>query len=487
MATPICPFCLTHHSFGVPPRCQKSDRDIPQLFIDNYGNQPPIWLMTVGFKQHGKTIYLGSLSMHIKNMSYLWPKAVQGTLDPYTQKFLQDAENYLSLNEGKKPDRTAVGIPYPILIQTNNIPEFGSHWIVLYDVAGELFESLELSPEMANIQSLNAVKNIWFFVDLDEMMSRPRPGKDINNLLDAYINSMSKLGWSLKGRNLIVVYTKGDLLLEDGLEQDQPNKPYLTKAISDYYWTDPLMDLIKCTQERSARMKFKEISQDFKMMDYLAKMKEQSDRLRQYTSDEVRGGRDLINRVENEQMGLEFCLISASGTKFDKQNGQPLNEIKPHRVFDPFLFALHLNQNIQHKKIKLVLDPSMSLEQFRGLNLNLLYERLQSVEHEIYTYYLGSARPALVTSQRPPQTTPNRLFSHHRIGPILDDGDHQAKVLLITQRSVDDLEDFNSEYWYNQMLYVSVSEANTQKWDNKILFHTEDDIHLIISEFKKMM
>ena len=482
MSIPVCPFCLTRHSFGVPPRC--GNNPIPQPYIETYDAEPPIWLMTAGFSGHGKTFYLGSLALHIQNMAYLWKGATFGMTDGHTQTFLNKAIDYL-INSEDAPDSTPMGTPEPLLIETNDVPNFGSHWLVLYDVAGQFFNNLGGVAALKNLKSLEAARNIWFFVDLDQVFFNDNLGENIDDLLNMYLTGMSELGWSLNGRNLIVVYTKGDKFIGFEYQEDQQSPPYLPKQICNYYFNDELSNLIHCRKDRGTRQEFKRLSQQFSMEKYLEDLKTQSKELKKYTAEEVPGGKNFIERTKKEGMGLEFCLVSSTGTDF--KEGIRISDSRPHRVLDPLLWTLKLNLENRTKRIKIVIDPRIPQEKFQELNLKRLYDGLAGVETEIYTYYLGSCNPALVASQDPPNELPEYKNGLKLIGPILDDGDDHSSVLLITSNPVFDLDDFILEEWRNKLYFVSIADNHVQGWDGeKLVVRNEQDIELLLSEFKKL-
>ena len=211
MSIQICPFCLIRHDFGWPPHCFKFDEDIPIAYFQKYDEIPPIWLLTVGFKEAGKTYYIGALFNQIQNMSTLWHGATYQPLDEYSRLELQNAADF-SRNIKQGPTTTKdLPIPRPILIHTLGIPEFNSNCLVIFDIAGEKFQDFSKVEDKGYLGSLNAVKNLWFFVDIDEAFNINRPSKKINDLLHIYIDEMTNLGWSLDRRNIIVVYTKADL------------------------------------------------------------------------------------------------------------------------------------------------------------------------------------------------------------------------------------------------------------------------------------
>src|SRR5207253_1397931 len=137
MARVTCPFCLKPHDFSVSHGCTTYPNEvIPDEYISEYDRVQPLWLLTVGFKQHGKTTYLAALKL---------------------------------------------------------------------------------------------VSTTWFLISLRDLENDEK-GRAITDLFNVYRSGMRKLQADLKGRTLIVIYTKADQVA-------------FTPEIEEYLASDPYQGL----------------------------------------------------------------------------------------------------------------------------------------------------------------------------------------------------------------------------------------------------
>jgi hypothetical protein len=466
-------------------------------YIENYDQMSTLWLVTVGFQRHGKSCFIGSLTEMLENISIVWKSTSSQYLDDYTFRKVIDIREQML--QGQVPDPTpqwtrqqpaakpaestaSQPVLQPLLMHTYKIPEFGSHCLVTYDIAGQYFNSPNEIRDEGYLRSLNAVKNIWFFVALDKMFS-PDNTLQINQLLQVYLSGMIRMGWSLQNRNLIVIYTQADKYINFGPD----DAPYLPDEIRKYYESDPFAGLLRCRHDRNTRKAFQQ--KPFEMDVYLSEMQQTSDILRQYTIDEVPGGQGLISLAQEKNLGLEFCIVSSLGT--DPTNGILPTQVDPHRVLDPFLWALKMNQGNVDQKIKLVLDPTlMQQDQPQGqINsdfFNSLYEKIQSFDREVNTYYLGNPVPASIAGQRLP-TQASTLNNRTYIGPIIDWGNDNEIALVLTTKPITDLEDYHNSSWENRLLLVSVSENPVQKWKQALTLRNASDLPVLLNKIQQML
>lgn len=73
----LCPFCLHDVNFkweqpkGAPAPvylCPDCRERVPALYVKDYKQYPPVVVSTIGFRQHGKTTYLGALFYALKRL-----------------------------------------------------------------------------------------------------------------------------------------------------------------------------------------------------------------------------------------------------------------------------------------------------------------------------------------------------------------------------------------------------------------------------------
>lgn len=98
MSQPDCPFCLRKHDYAKSRFCPnvkscinpEQSEEIPDLYISQHSQVPPLWLLTVGFSRHGKTCYIAALTLMLENLYRVWPDATWFPLDDYTRDIIRD-------------------------------------------------------------------------------------------------------------------------------------------------------------------------------------------------------------------------------------------------------------------------------------------------------------------------------------------------------------------------------------------------------------
>lgn len=513
MTKVFCPFCLTIHDFGEPPIC--SDRtdpdgknpDVPRSYIQNYEINRPLWLAAIGFSQHGKTSFIGGLSSVLENSEKFWEGTTISYSDQYTFQTIQKIRKLIrerkadkptrpswetSDNDDKlnKPDRTQV--PRPLLIQMDSIPKFKSRCLVVYDTAGEYFNTLTgISDEASQIgylKSLKAVRNLWFMISLDDLAnSKNSERQNIRDLLNIYIVGMQSMGWDIRGNNLIVVYTKGDKFKDN---------EYIPEPIREYLVSDPYGQVVRQVTHAGRDNFFQGVQRvNFNMDAYLDKMIEISALLCEYTK-KLPYGSAFLNLAEKHQLKVCFTITSALGT--DLTDGEAFVDITSYRVLDPLLWALKLADeqgDIQHTTIKLILDTnpgSMESPSIYSLDLERLVHSLGKIGDEVVVYYLGRTKPCAEPGQKLPSGVPGQKFPR-LLKPLLMENARNSLAIVLTTGPMLDLEDFLVEdsflnsTWKNRLLIVSFSEGYEPNWKSSVTFREGEQVEFIFNQFKKML
>jgi hypothetical protein len=483
MAQPICPFCLGRHDLTLR-ECTKTEaesnspkkEEIPSLYIDKYDQVSPIFLVTIGFSKHGKTTYQAALTWMLEKLNRVFKGATYQTLDQYTFNWIKNVRE--DAKRGRVPAKTGMSVPRPALLHMYNLPLFGSRCLVLYDTPGEVFTDLSIIKHTGYLQSLNAVRNLWFIISLKDLEESPE--QNIHDLLNVYLTGMVQMGWSLKGRNLIVIYTKADAVID---RRDAT----LPLEIEHYLKNDPFRGLT-ISDNASA-------PSSIDLEAYLAQMQEISSKLKEYTRQEINGGGAFINLAENiYDLGLHFTITSALGSSPNDQGGMDV-ETDRYRVLDPFFWALDLNQLEVPHPISLILDATSSdtgaADGSAGsalvyqLPLDKL-EQILSEQGEVMTFLLGQSRPASQRGQTPPTKAP-RSPRPRLIGPILEQPQFGKHYIVITTGPIQDLADFNSREWQDRLLLVSLGEEEVQNWPNQIVLRSNDSVATVYHAFKQML
>jgi hypothetical protein len=464
MARVICPFCLKPHNFtsSLELVCPVHQEKVPADYASEYNQVPPLWLVAVGFSQHGKTTYLAALTLILENISKVWPGVYYIPLDQYTTEKIREMRR--EAREGKPPSATLKQeVSRPLLFSVYQLPETGSRCLVMYDIAGEIYNSIEEVQEY--VPAIKRASTIWFLVSLADLES-DQEGKMITELFNAYRSGMENLRIDLKGRNLIVVYTKGDIL-------DLP------KELEDYLESDPFKGLTR----HSTIIPDLE---DFSLSDYIVEMNNISDQLQEYTRARVRGGAAFINMVKAKGMNLRFCLTSALGERPDPSSQRLFHaDAFRYRVLDPFLWATTLAETRSANPIGLVVDASQeSRSVYDEALLSVIWERLSDYG-EVATYYLGQTSPASRPGQQPPMSPPH--VPHQRlIGPILENASPGSRFLVIGTGPITDLADFYDSPWRDQVLLVMMGEDYQRDWPNTLIYRNGDDPAVLVDALLRL-
>lgn len=451
-----CPFCLKPHDFNTSMDCPDYDESIPLVYVRDYRDVRPMWLVTVGFSKHGKTTYMAALTLMLKQISRVLPNedVYYRPLDQETTDSIQQMQREAML--GELPPSNPVGVARPLLFNVYNLPKSGSRCLVMYDVAGEVFNSLDELPQY--VPSIRQVSTTWFLVSLDDLHSN-HEGRSITDLFNAYLSGMERIMADLKGRNLIVIYTKADKL------------PF-TPEIKQYLIQDPLQGLTRKDYPHSRQ-------NGFSFDDYLTGMRTVSEQLEEYTRDYVDEGLAFINMVRASGMNLVFSVTSALGQEPDQKSGRLREDALRFRVFDPFFWAIVLEQPPSDKPLGLVLDSSRkSRSVYDDALLLPLWDKLAN-QGALTTYCLGQEMPASQPGQVPPSGPPYD-FRHRLIGPILESISPETKLIVVTTGRILDLDDFYDTKWRNQLVLVTMGKDHGQSWPNRVVYRTGDSPQMLI-------
>lgn len=461
MARVICPFCLKPHDFTTVLTCPdlpQLNLETPPVYVKEYSRVPPLWLVTVGFSRHGKSCYLNALTLLLEEISKVWGGVYYRPLDQFTfdniRRIRRDAQS------GAQPDKTSVDkITRPMLLSVYNLPHTGSRCLVMYDVAGEVYDSLSDTKGYAT--SIKQVTTTWFLVSLSDLDSTDsdQRGKTITDLFTVYLAGMERMRTDLHGRNLIVVYTKGDKF------------PQREREIRNYLMTDPLKGLLSPEAAEGALPQIN-------LEDYMSEMQSISDKLEEYTLMRVKGGAAFINMVRANGMNLVFSVVSALGGDPDKTSRQTEFIPTPMRVIDPFLWAITRDSTTTEKALTLALDASHQSEPIYSSKLPSRVADHLTGYGALTTHYLGQLKPASQLGQAPPAVPP-RTARPRLIGPILESVPPGTRLLVITNGPILDLADFRRGPWRDQIVVASLGEEPLQDWPNAIACRPEDDPMLL--------
>lgn len=285
--------------------CPECGTLIPRDFIEKT-HIPRVTVGLIGFSGHGKTVYITSLFYLLKFLQAQWPSYYLRTLDDHTYKIF--FENIPTFERSELPESTPVNFPLPALIFLGNLPHFGDWFFSFFDTAGEVFEA---ATTITNEGRFVAHAEVILF-----LISIPDSGEDwpdrIQALVDIYIRAVyGQLGLDLKKRqHLIVVFSKGDLLLD---REAAVTGNFLMSGGSYQNYTH--------------------------LEHKLSELSEISQNLRTWL--EGSGGQGLVNLCQDNFKSVEYTIVSATGAApVGNRLVTTLQPDDPKRVLDPFLWIM---------------------------------------------------------------------------------------------------------------------------------------------------
>ncbi|MCO5187074.1 MAG: hypothetical protein M9928_11035 [Anaerolineae bacterium] len=446
----FCPYCLTQQAFTYP-KCEKCQNDVPRDYIRNVRQYPPVWLATFGFPGHGKTNAINSMLMHIEKVDRIATSSFYDYLDPVTDRRI--GEIRLAAREGKvdvPPTEQTATMPDPLLIELTGFPEERTNTLVIYDLAGQA----AVIPNEEYVRAIKNCKTAWFIVSLADLNRTASRNDDqprtITGLFMKYRQAIEELNVSLKGRTILVNYSKGDLLLEE-----------LPDKVRDYLMDDPYYNLVNSQV----------LPEHFLEEEYRRKLEEISQALREFTRERVPGGGAFLTQAERKYgLNVEFCVSSATGGL-----GRQTDIIR-YRVLDPLLWAIYLNDKVLDQSINaaLIIDQG-AYENDRPIRI---FNQMSNFGMNVASYHVGERLPVFDSGQ-PPSQRPTSAYIP-LIGPILDGLDSSNQrgqnlaLLLLTEETPLDLYDFFQTHW-DQDLHIITTDPNiAMDWPKRTFIGPHD-------------
>jgi hypothetical protein len=310
----LCPFCLAQvkqftknaNTGFTCPECKES---VPALYLHGYSQYPAVVLSSVGFRGHGKTVYLAALFYVLSHheLSPHWPGFYKTAIGDHALQIL-DANREI-LIEGKLPDSTAQNFPKPTLVQVKGIPTGKGATLLCYDAAGESFE--KATRMVTYTKFLVRSTTVLFLLSIPDL---EREGADVaqemERLLTVYRNGIAELGGNTRLQRLVVVYTKADEWTALFHDQYSELRDYLQAGTFDGLADYP---------------------------PYKRSLFAISEQLRTLTAEHLQA-QAFLNNAKDNFASVGFCVVSALGASPKDQQLQ--TSIAPRRVLDPLLWVL---------------------------------------------------------------------------------------------------------------------------------------------------
>ncbi len=310
----FCPYCLIKLQSSTR-LCTGCQRQLPPEYVkchSGWFSRAPAIVSVIGFKGHGKTVYLASLYYVLQNVvTRSWNDFFR---QGWTMKTLEIVHgNVAMLKKGDLPDRTERMFPEPNIDRLVSIPYFGNRTLLVYDPPGEAFdlnvEEEDLQRFAGFVKHSRCALFLMSLTDLEQFGGDEGIADEMSQLLERYNLGMTGMGAPDRFQHLIVVYTKADRLLSYSGFPDEVTR-YLEKSEAE-----SLHDVRA----------------------YLNSMKRNSALLREFTAQTL-NGQGFLNNAKEHFKSVEFCAVSALGSE---PVGDKLSErVMPRRVIDPFLWVL---------------------------------------------------------------------------------------------------------------------------------------------------
>ena len=467
----MCPYCLTMQEPLQTNLCNnpKCGQKLPPKYVENARSGNLTCLGTFGLPSHGKTALLSSLMQSAQAVHKIVTGSYVRPLDDDTQKKLIEWSARYRTGQVKPQSTPPEDRPRPLLVMNNKFCTKHSPVLVAYDLAGEALKRALSQPEY--VRALHKVNTIWCVVSLDDLVNKNDEGYSLDSLFSIYLDAMADLHIPIKGKNILVVYTKADLLLGA-----QPGLQPLPFEVEEYLATDPYDQL---REKRGSELPA------FDEDAYFAKMSEISDLLLEYTTDFVDGGGAFVSMVRDAGAQVYFTLNSAYGSSLDANNSTLGTAVHTIRVLDALIWAIKLNSPVEAGQEVALIVPS-TIES-TGLasqgTISRFYDELSTHGGFIATYYPGRVEPAFPLGISPltVQSSSNLAL----IGPILDRlKAGTAVVLLVNDALPMDFIDLFASQWMDKLLLVVARRELVTTWlPHCRVFTNDGEIAPMVSAF----
>lgn len=462
MARITCPYCGHKQTFvGKQDTCQQCHEEVPSQYLKNARQRDPVWMVTIGYSQHGKTTYLDGLALTLENIAKMSMGTFSTTLDSHTFERLREIRR--EAQEGLLSDATQEtgNRPRPLLLSVPNFLGHAYNTLVINDLPGEIFDKPEIAQNYA--EPIQQARTIWFIISLADIFD-DRQGRAIPDLLKSYIDSMERLGSQARDRHVLVVYTKADRLL---------NK--LPEDIKNYLADDPYMAIQQMTMADTHANQLDAFA-------YLDQMARVSQALKEFTFNTVPQGATFVAMADHYGMKLSFSVVASVPGADKRTTGV---DTPRHRMIDPLLWSLTSTESQEaQRKCSLIVDGGPQSSKLFQMNLpSEIFDALQDYNLEVNTYVTGKRK--IETEQRPERAPIKEYLP--MIGPIIDALPSEVYTVLVVDEAPFDLLDYEDSSWHDRILLVSTKPL-TVPWPHKLHYDPAIvDAHDVATEFMSLL
>jgi parallel beta-helix repeat protein len=305
-----CPFCLTevtefaqdvdasNRPVLVCPDAACREVGVPMLYAQDYEQFPAIPFSIIGLRGHGKTVFLTSLLHEFAELGKRWPEFYSAPLDE--ESFKEVEARLAEMRAGRLPEATRMVFPRAEILRLQHIPRVGGCHLMMFDTSGEAFQTV--NGVMSYARYVKRSSAVVWLISLENMESP----EELDRVLTVYLQALAEMNSDARKQELIVVLTKGDLLLTS---EKVPELPEKAREFLMEHELDPRTD---------SWLRLDRLSRDLK--DWL-----------------LEGGyHQFVNRAEDSFAAVRCCIISAQGA--DAPNGELTFNLMPRGVLAPLFW-----------------------------------------------------------------------------------------------------------------------------------------------------
>jgi len=311
----LCPNCLrnvdafesqTGVAGNIGLTCPLCGEEVPLRYAREYAEFPPVMFSVIGFRGHGKTVFLSSFLHQLEEAELNWRDFSAAPLDETGLRDIRKRQQ--ELETGQLPDSTRKAFIKPAIIRLQNVPNLGNCHLLLYDTAGEAIENVtELSQHYGYISRVPVIVVLVSLKDL----TRPN---ELVDFLTVYNQTALGLEGNPKDQSLLVVLTQADKFV------DEPGVP------------DTLRNFLRNEDDMNATKE---------------RMEAISESIKAWLSSQ-RGYLTFVRRAEADFKRVKFCILSATGSEPDGR--RLLVNATPRGVMAPMLWVMRLSGATANKK-----------------------------------------------------------------------------------------------------------------------------------------
>ncbi len=227
----ICPSCLVDvdkfdakspHKESPGFKCPYCKEPVPENYVADYKEYPPIVFFLMDLAGHGKSIYLARLFVEFETVGRKW---LEFFYTPIQERFLEAVRiRQHALEQGKTPESTRKLFTRPAVVRLDGVPGLGKCQLLIYDYP------VETEPDPRDMKLLSGyIGRNQVVVLLLSLQDLESPA-ELTDFLTRYSETLNNLGQSSREQTLIVALTKGDRLLQ---MEELPE--YIRKSILGEY------------------------------------------------------------------------------------------------------------------------------------------------------------------------------------------------------------------------------------------------------------